>query len=320
MSIVLVTGASGFIGSAIATRFLDLGHEVVGLDAKERPHIPPAGRPGFHFYKADITDPAAFPGDIREAEIAVHCAALVHGASADLSRRNFFAVNCEGTRNIFNALARGRLRHFLFMSSICVYGALPQRSVPDETTPPEPEDAYGESKVAAEQAIGEISGRTGIPSTIFRLTPVYGPGFLTNLRRRVLLPGNLGFYRMTGAARRRISLCSVGNVVDVTIGAMDSTAFFGQTFIVKDAEDYSPDDIIQAFKTDLPLRRRPAVPVPVVLPKLAIRVLSLASPDRGRYWDYKLNKILKDAIFSGEKLRRQGIPMKWTLDSTLRKP
>lgn len=75
-------------------------------------------------------------------------------------------------------LGKYRLKQIIFfLSTVSVYGDMPVGVVPDENTQTHPEDFYGESKLAAEDAIREFSERYKIPHTIFRLVPVYGDFF-----------------------------------------------------------------------------------------------------------------------------------------------
>jgi nucleoside-diphosphate-sugar epimerase len=317
MKTILITGVNGFIGSTVAARLLDLHYEVLGIDKRDDHLGSLAANSAFRFFGADITAPSSLPPALRQAEAVVHCAALVHQASADLSRDNFFRVNHAGTQNVLDHLSPDRLKQVIFLSTVCVYGALPQRMIPDETTTPEPEDFYGESKVAAERAVMDFSERTGIPYTILRLTPVYGPAFYLNIRRRVYLPGQMAFYRVS-SGDPALSLCSVLNVADVIAASLADSGFYRQIYIVKDEKDYTPEGIIRILKEAFCQTKKPVIRIPVIFPRATIGLLSLVSPRRGRYLSYKLNKLMKDAIYSGDKLRRQRTSLPWELSSTLR--
>jgi nucleoside-diphosphate-sugar epimerase len=318
MTCVLVTGVNGFIGSAVARHLLTLKNEVLGIDLRDEPAAFPKGTPGYRFIKADITDRRTLPEELKKAEAVVHCAALVHQASRNASRADFIRVNCEGVTNILNSLSSERLRHIIFLSTVCIYGALSQGTIPDETTKPEPEDFYGESKVIAEKIVVEFSARTGVPYTILRLTPVYGPDFVMNIRKRVILPGGIAFYRLS-SKDPVLSICSVMNVTHLIGQMLAHRDFFQESYIVKDEKDYPIREIISVFRDVWPQKRKPTVLIPSVFSISAVRLLKISSPRRGRLLGYKINKIMEDAVYSGNKLKRQGVSMPWNLKNTLKK-
>jgi len=244
---ILITGACGFIGSKITQIILQTGNNVIDVDSYYEQNPPLSSKSGFEFIHFDVTEAATFPTEVKRADVLVHCAALVHKQSTDLSRENYFRINCEGTENLLNFLDKGRLKQIVFLSTISVYGNVPNGIVPNENTPAVPEDFYGESKLAAENVIKEFSDKHKIPYTIFRLTPVYGDFFLLNINKRIYLPGRKAFYKI-GAGEQRLSLLSVNNVVDVIVDSINNGNYFNETFIVKDLEDYSINEIISSFK------------------------------------------------------------------------
>jgi len=314
---LLITGVNGYIGSKIAIDVLKRGDRVTGIDARSGNVFPITGNSGFQLRTADITDSTTFPPEIIEADILVHCAALVHKRSSGLSRENYFKINCEGTENVLNFLDRGRLKQIIFISTVSVYGDLSNGVVPDENSRAAPEDFYGESKLAAEDAVRKFSERYKIPYTIFRLTPVYGDLFLLNINKRIYLPEGTAFYKV-GAGEQRMSLASVNNVVDVVVDSINNSNYFNETFIVKDLEDYSINEIISSFKDIFSQHGKPVVQVPLCVPKVAFKLMGIVMPERARYYGYQLRKIADNAVYSGAKLHSM-VQMKWNLRNTLKK-
>jgi nucleoside-diphosphate-sugar epimerase len=314
---ILITGACGYIGSKITQVILQAGKNVIGVDSN--PELDPllSGKSGFEFILADIANPATFPTGVKKADILVHCAALVHKRSSDLSRKNYFRINYEGTKNILNFLDKGRLKQIIFLSTVSVYGDISNSIVPDENTRAAPEDLYGESKLAAEDAIKEFSDKHKIPYTIFRLTPVYGDFFLLNINKRIYFPGKMAFYKI-GSGDQRLSLVSVKNVVDVVVGSVNNSNYFNQTFIVKDTEDYSINEIISTFKDIFSQHNKPVVKIPLCVPGVAFKLLGFVMHEKARFYGYQLRKITDDAVYSGAKLHSM-VQMKWNLRNTLQK-
>ena len=314
---LLVTGVNGYIGSKISIDVLKRGDRVTGIDARSGNGFPLTDNSDLKLHTADITDSTTFPSEIREADILVHCAALVHKRSSDLSRENYFRINCGGTENVLNFLDKGRLKQIIFISTVSVYGDISNGVVPDENSRAAPKDFYGESKIAAENAIKKFSNKHKIPYTIFRASPVYGDLFLLNINKRIYLPGGTAFYKV-GAGEQRLSLASVNNVVDVVVDSINNINYFNETFIVKDMEDYSVNEIISSFKDIFSQHSKPVVQIPLCVPEAAFKLMGFVMPERARYYGYQLRKIADNAVYSGAKLHSM-VQMKWNLRNTLKK-
>jgi nucleoside-diphosphate-sugar epimerase len=315
---ILISGVNGYIGSRLTLRLLEKGLSIIGIDTKDTNNCVYHNSPNFEFFEADITDAKTFPDQLKEANVLVHCAALVHKQSHDLSRENYFRVNYEGTKNILDFLYKDKLQQIIFLSTVSVYGDLPNDMVPDENTPAAPEDFYGESKLAAENEIKEFSEKYHIPYTIFRLVPVYGDFFLLNINKRIYLPGKMAFYKI-GSGEQRLSLCSVNNVVDVIATCINNPSFYNNTFIVKDAEDYSINGIISIFKEIYSQKGKPVLRIPLSVPSFLFKCLGLFAQGRAEFYKLQLNKIALNSLYSADKLRSTGIQLKWNLKNTVSK-
>jgi len=102
MKRIVITGAKGIIGAELCRRFIDKGYYVIGIDRRE-PQEKEEDREQFEYIKLDITDQdkvGQFFSELR-FDYLIHCAALVHKNSQDLSFENFMKINYEGTKNIF---------------------------------------------------------------------------------------------------------------------------------------------------------------------------------------------------------------------------
>ena len=187
---ILVTGASGFIGSFIVSTGLDLGYEMwAGMRASSSktyltdPHI--------HFAELDLSDGERLCEQLLgyKAEMGGGWDYVIHaaGATKSLTREGFFRTNTDGTRNLVNALRATNMvpRRFVFVSSLSIFGAIKETPLgessvkggglyPDimATDTPEPNTAYGDSKLAAERF---LQSQPDFPWVILRPTGVYGP-------------------------------------------------------------------------------------------------------------------------------------------------
>jgi UDP-glucose 4-epimerase len=156
----------------------------------------------------------------------------------------------------------------MFVSSIKVNGEATQPGCPfTADDAPAPLDAYGVSKMEAEQGLREIARQTGMEVVIIRPPLVYGPGVKANfaamirwLQRGVPLP--------LGAIHNQRSLVALDNLVDLMVTCLTHPAATNQTFLVSDGEDVSTTELLRRMGQAL---GRPArlVPVPASILKLA---------------------------------------------------
>jgi len=312
---ILITGINGYIGSKIAGDLISKNYLILGIDLSDSNIGHLYQKKSFKFFKADITDMRSYSSDIKQADILIHCAALVHKRSKDLSRENYFKINCEGTKKILSFLNKKRLKQIIFLSTVTGYGSLAQEMIPDENTPLAPEDFYSESKMAAENEIREFSKNNYIHFTILRLAPVYGKKFLLNINKRVYLPKKMAFYKIA-SGEQRISLCSVQNVVDVINYSINNKSYFNEVFIVKDAKDYSINEIISVLRDVFIQKNKPIIRILSLIPEIVLGCIGLIMPQKGKFYKSQLKKIAQDSICSGNKIYSSGIRLKWNLKNT----
>jgi nucleoside-diphosphate-sugar epimerase len=318
MENILITGINGYIGSNLARALLRKGNRVIGFDLAFNNLVDLKDNPSLSCFTADITNDAAVSAASGDAEIFIHCAALVHKKSTDLSQQNYFRVNQLGTRNVLRHVNPTRLKRIIFLSTVSVYGNIPPGTEPDENTSPHPDDFYGESKLAAEDEIRVFSTKSSVPHTILRLSPVYGRSFLLNIYKRIYLPGHRCFYRI-GGGYQKLSLCSVNNVVDIIEMGLQNQVLFDQTFNIRDAENYSVNDLISFFNKG-PGKKKPVITIPAAIPHKVFSCLSLILPKKAEYYNYQLRKISMDATYSIERLRDTGTNLPWDLATTFKCP
>ncbi len=177
----LVTGAAGFIGSHLCERLLQLGHEVVGLDAFI-PYYPEAIKRAnlrdaqqqarFSFHALDLrTDPLSPLLD--GVEVVFHLAAMAGLARSWTDFDLYESCNVTGTQRLLEAVRkRGGLKRFLYASTSSVYGRFASG---DETLPTRPISPYGVTKLAGENLCRAFAEEQGLPLVVLRYFSVYGP-------------------------------------------------------------------------------------------------------------------------------------------------
>jgi UDP-glucose 4-epimerase len=164
---ILVTGGSGFIGTAIASLLLKEGHNVRILDLK-RPAL------DVDFVEGSITDPTIVDKAIEDCDAVVHLAAILGVAFTDSNPVETLDTSINGIKNVLNAAKKHGVKRVLFSSSSEVYGE-PIKLPITEDEPLKPKSVYGVGKLASEWYLRAFSKQHGLPYTIVRFFNVYGP-------------------------------------------------------------------------------------------------------------------------------------------------
>ncbi|MGB6056004.1 MAG: SDR family oxidoreductase [Burkholderiaceae bacterium] len=265
---VLVTGANGFVGAALIQRLL-ADESAIGIVGAIRgfTNTFPIGVKSI--VVGDINGANNWRDALIDCEVVIHLAARVHvmkEVTVD-PLMEFRRVNVQGTLNLARQAAATGVRRFVFISSVKVNGEETQLGKPftaDDV--PTPFDAYGISKLEAEQGLLQIALQTGMEVVIIRPPLVYGLGVKANfatmmrwLRRGVPLP--------LGAIHNQRSLVALDNMVDLIVTCLTHPAAVGQIFLVSDGEDISTTELLRRMGHAL---SRPArlLPVPAGVLKL----------------------------------------------------
>jgi len=170
----LVTGAAGFLGSALANRLGREGHQVRGIDDLSAGD-PERLDPGVLFSRGDIVDRPKLWSLLQEVDCVYHLAARVVVSESVLYPREYNATNVGGTVSVMEAMRDVGVKRVVFTSSGAVYGD--QRKVPlPESLTPDPRSPYAVSKLAAEYYVRTIGTLWGIETVILRIFNAYGPG------------------------------------------------------------------------------------------------------------------------------------------------
>jgi len=238
--VILVSGASGFIGRRLVSRLSAEGAEFRQL--VRRPGV------GFSSVFADLADENSLVQACAQVSSVFHCAGYAHAFST-LSREDstkHWAVNVEGTRNLVEAAGCAGVRSFIFLSSVKAM-AEPGNACIDEGFPGYPVTAYGQSKLAAEQAVLEAGRRYGMHVVNLRLAMVYGSGGRGNLERmgRLVKRGLFPPLPETGNHRSLVHVDDVVSAMHLVAG--DSRAN-GRTYIVANLHAPSGRGLFDALR------------------------------------------------------------------------
>ena len=254
METVLVTGANGFIGSALCHALVEAGHVP---RAAVRRIVPGSKGPEPAIGVGEIDGNTDWSKALRGIECIVHLASPSdpqHGSPAD-SLAEYRRVNVAGSRRLAEQAAAAGARRLVFMSTIKVNGERTAERAYTENDVPRPEDAYGISKQAAEQALRDVAQKTGIEIVVLRPPLVYGPGVKGNFLRLINLVAR-GVPLPLGAVDNRRSFIYSGNLAGAIVKALDAPQAAGRTYFVSDGEDVSTPDLVRGLARALGVKPR----------------------------------------------------------------
>ena len=170
----LITGAAGFLGSALAEELAHEGHQVRGLDNLSTGN-PQALSPDVHFTRGDVNDRPKLWTLLQEVDCVYHLAARVSVPESVLYPREYNAVNVGGTVSLMEAMRDVGVRRVILASSGAVYGDQAEQPL-KENAIPDPRSPYAVSKVSAEYYIRTIGKLWGMETVCLRIFNAFGPG------------------------------------------------------------------------------------------------------------------------------------------------
>ncbi|MDP1672785.1 MAG: NAD-dependent epimerase/dehydratase family protein, partial [Burkholderiales bacterium] len=153
-------------------------------------------------------------------------------------------VNTEGTAALARAAVHAGVQRFVYLSTIKVNGERTSDKPFTEADAPDPADAYGLSKLEAEQQLARIAGETGLATAIFRPPLMYGPGVKGNFRRLISLVRRRIPLPLASISNARSMLC-VDNMVSAIEAVLGRPQPVSGTFLVSDDHDLSTPELVR---------------------------------------------------------------------------
>ena len=267
---VLITGGTGFIGRAVASRIGREGHEIcVTTRGAAGSGIAPSG---VRYLTIESIGPATeWSAAVRNVDIVIHLAARAHvlRETSATPVEEYERVNVGGTMSLARAAAAAGVRRMVFVSSAGVGGNTSGAVPLHESQVPAPKTPYALSKWHAEQQLLAWSAETGLECVIVRPVLVYGPDAPGNLRRLMgaIVRGVPLPFRSVSNAR---SMVGVDNLADLLWGCATRSGIAGQTYYATDGAISTPE-LVRILAEGLNKAAR-LFPVPVGLIGCAARM------------------------------------------------
>ncbi len=254
---VFLTGGTGLVGSYVASRLREQGHEVVALVRRESDArlLEPSGAARV---EGDVCGPVE-----RLAAAMAGCDAVVHAAALVFTRGGsaaFGRVNVEGTERVLRAAGAAGVERVLHVSSIAVYGRQGDRAVLGEDVWREgriaPGAHYARSKREAEEVAWRLHEAGVVRLTVVRPGVVYGVGdrwFTPRLARVVSLPA----VPLPAGGRHTVPLIYAGNLADGIVAALERDSAIGRAYNLSADEPIRVREVVEVFAREM--RRRPRI-------------------------------------------------------------
>ena len=259
--IVALTGATGFIGRHLLRELPKRGYRMRVL-VRRPTALPPEATSAVI---GDLAAPRNLSDALRGVDAVIHSAGLAHAMSGH-PEDDYRSINTEATIALARAAERAGARRFVFLSSIRAQTGPSAAGVLTEADAPRPTDAYGRSKLAAEEGLAGL----GLDWVALRPAPVYGPGVKGNMAALVRLAAR-PLPLPVGALRNQRSLVGLDNLaeaVDLVLGLPEALR---RPLIVADPEPITVAGMIAALREGL--GRGPGVfPLPPPVLALAARL------------------------------------------------
>jgi len=233
VSHLIVTGANGFVGRAVCRSALEAGYTVTALVRRSGECIE-----GVYEWVHDAADfvnlDGGWPADLA-ADCVIHLAARVHVMHDEAPDPDaaFDATNVAGTLRLAEAARRHGVRRIVFASSIKAVGEGDGGTPLSEETSPDPQDAYGRSKLRAERQLAAYGASAGLDVVVVRPPLVYGPAVRANFLKMVDAVAR-GMPLPLGAVAARRSLVYVENLADALLRCATDPRAAGECFHVAD--------------------------------------------------------------------------------------
>jgi len=248
---ILVTGATGFIGSHLVEKLVGGGQKVSAFvrnkeaetsKKEKKDSINLLKKLNVNFCYGDLSDEKSIEGAVQDVDVVFHLAAIARPMAIPWER--YFEVNEKGTRNLLRACKKRnkkkKFKKIIIMSSVSAVGPTRNGSPVNENTKCLPVDTYGRSKLAGEKVAMDYFDKDKLPIVILRPPMVFGPRDFEMLR--LFKTVKKGFFPV-GSNEKCMEFLYVGNLVEACLLALENGRI-GEKYHISNGEHYSINQIV----------------------------------------------------------------------------
>lgn len=241
---IVVTGASGYIGSRLCSKLIVCGFDVTGIMRS----------PSAQLHKAikqvtiDITNPEGLEQALFGQDVVIHLAGLAHQTKSQTGDEfaRYQAINTKATLDVAKMALAANVKHFIYFSSIHVNGKNSNNGRFTVDSVPQPQGPYAVSKLKAEVELQELAGSTDMTLTIIRPTLVYGPNAPGNMKKLLRIVKSGCPLPLAGLDNRK-SFIALENLISFVLAILGNREKAKGLFLLADNEIVSTTDLIDAL-------------------------------------------------------------------------
>ena len=303
--LILVTGATGLVGSHVAEQARQKGHRIRAL-VRAGSDTSLLKQWGVETIHGDLDEPASLVTACRDATVIVHCAAKVGDWGPTEAYRR---INVEGTRTLMEtALATGCLKRWVQISSLGVYEGRDHYGT-DEATAPSAAgiDGYTKTKVESELLVCDFMRSRSLPGVVLR------PGFIYGLRDRTIMPRLLdrlraGKFAFLGSPDKLLNNTWVGNLCEAIWLAIERDEAVGEVFNIRDPRAVTRQEFINTI-CDAAGMARPTKVVPLPVAKVLATLMEFT---------WKLLRKQDAPLLNSARIKFLGMNLDYSIDKAIR--
>lgn len=276
----LVTGAGGWLGSELTKQLLDKGYKVIALERRSTNSLNSLKniyKENLEIILGDICDFRFIDDNLRNIDVIYHLAAKVHSIpKTKEEEKEFFKVNTEATKNLFECAIKHNIKRFIFYSSVSVYGE--SENIITISSPKNPQTAYAKSKFMAEEIGMKLYKENKLPITIIQPVTVYGGNDVGNFEKlRKLI--NKGFAPRFGDGNNKKTVIYYEDLIKMTIKISEDKKAIGE-YIIAGSESLSINEILKILNRD---NKAKIIKINNIITNIIINILQL----------FNLNKLVR---------------------------
>lgn len=311
----LVTGATGFTGSALCRRLVRDGWDVAAFvrSSSRKDHLEALG---VMCIENDITDAESVRQTFPDTDVVFNIAAAYRTEHVDESI--FERVNVDAARNLLEEAQRRGVRRFVHCSTVGVQGEIDDPPAAEDYRF-KPGDHYQESKLAGEQLALEFA-ETGLEVTVVRPVGIYGPGDTRFLK--LFKPVSRGYFLMIGSGNSLYHMTYIDDLVEGFVLAATRDEAVGEVFTIAGEKYTTLNDLVQLVADAVGVKRKEIhIPLkPVVWAAVACERIFRSVGKRPPLYPRRVEFFMLDRAFSIDKARRLlGYEPKVSLEEGLRR-